>query len=123
MIEAQEIKHITSTPPGVTIPVRIIPTKHLQRRTYISPIMMIRQRTPPDPPPIQARIPSHHLYNILSLTPFPNTPTTIPRLTTNVIRPHPLHPVYLLTHLHRHHHPLHPRRGPYTTLRYCLTNR
>ncbi len=73
MIQVQEIKQITGTPPGITIPMRVNPAEDLEARTHIPPIMMRLERAAPHTPPIQGHVATNHHQDVLRPTPRPNT--------------------------------------------------
>src|SRR5689334_5862195 len=71
VIQAEEVEEITRTPPGIAVPMRVTSPEHLKAWTHITPMMMLLERTRPNPTTIQHHIATDHHQDILRAAPFP----------------------------------------------------
>jgi hypothetical protein len=49
VIEAEKVEEISSTPPGITVPMRIVSPKHLEAWPHITAMVMLFEWTRADP--------------------------------------------------------------------------
>src|SRR5205823_1444214 len=94
IIETQEVKHVASSLPGITIPVWIIASKDLKAGTHITPVMMLLEGTGANSSTIQSGVATEHRHDILSLTPYPNSSTTRSQTPLMACRRHIMRPAH-----------------------------